>query len=159
MTSSFNIVRVLVKHLSPVRHHIYRHSKSYINFIIVFVFTSYFRGLSNHKLQLILIMAPLGSRTFSMGGRGRGYQRLALQRDRPYASPYREATDTELISGKAAKKSIQGGDAESGGVARDDVSEISDISAWSVPTKVKQLLQIDGGSENQEPAGTSKVSF
>ena len=91
-----------------------------------------------------------------MGGRGRGYQRLASQRDRPYASPYREATDTELISGEVAKKSIQG-DMEPGPVAlRDDVSEISDISAWSVPTKVKQLLQFDG-SENQAQNNKSKV--
>lgn len=114
-------------------------------------------GTSSQKRSTEGRMTPDNrSRTFSMGGRGRGYQRLASQRDRPYASPYREATDTELISGEAAKKSIQGGDADSGGVARDDVSEISDISAWSVPTKVKQLLQIDGGTENQGPAVTSK---
>ena len=74
------------------------------------------------------------------------YQRSASHRDRPYASPYREATDNEVISGRArripdGKRTAHDDDGDRFG--GDDMSEVSDISAWSVPTKVKQLLQMD----------------
>ncbi|XP_075251713.1 uncharacterized protein LOC142344093 isoform X3 [Convolutriloba macropyga] len=74
-------------------------------------------------------------------GSNKSYQRNASRRDRPYASPYREATDAEVIRGETPPVDL-------GGVEdnEDLVSEVSDISAWSVPTKVKQLLQLDSAS-------------